>query len=87
MEQEVFVAAHGASDIATRGPAFQARILLYLQILFGITAFLHLVILTARLLFGDEALGVVLFEPEALRRLAVVLGCAALTVFVWRRRL
>jgi hypothetical protein len=84
VEQEVFVAAHGASDVATRGPAFQARILLYLQILLGITTFLHLVILTARLLFGDEPLGVVLFEADALRRSAVVLGCAALTVFVWR---
>jgi serine/threonine-protein kinase len=87
VEQEVFVAAHRASDVTTRGPAFQARILLYLQILLAITAFLHLVVLTARLMFGDDPLRAVLFDADALRRLAVVLGCAALTVLVWRRRL
>lgn len=87
MDQEVFAAARGASEAATRGPAFQARVRLYLLILLAITTFLHLVILTARLLFDREPITVVLFEPDSLRRLALVLGCAALVALVSSGRL
>jgi hypothetical protein len=87
VEQEVFAAAPGASGVATRGPAFQARILLYLQILLAITTFLHLVIVTARLMFSDDGLAAVLLDADARSRFAVVVGCAALTALVMIRRL
>ncbi len=44
-------------------------------------------IVTARLLFDGDSVEVALFEPDALRRLALVLGCAALVALVSSGRL
>ena len=78
MVQDFVAPARDSSAGSAGGPAFQGRVRLYLIGLLAIASFHHLVILTARLALDGSSARAAALDPDALRRLALIVACAAL---------
>lgn len=70
--------ARDSSAGSAGGQAFQGRVRLYLIVLLAIASFHHLVILTARLALDGNSVRAAMLDPDALKRLALIVACAAL---------